>query len=243
MKRKARVSGGDLAAKLSTALDPESQRARDDARADRSFENTLVITLTQQLRDTQALLESLCTQNTVLQNRVHDLEHANDCAMMRAELMSELTQRSEPNRGCTRLPSPPCYRRSRKNEPGIDRVDGKIRCEYIYPNGGAMTYWLSDPSTDNYDYEYNENDNPFEPSYKSLFRPLCAPHKSRSHSRNSRALSCRRSPTPSPSRLHNQVLASPEHPTPSVNGNAVELVVMPHRRDSVTYIISPAPKE
>jgi hypothetical protein len=145
MKRKARASGGDLAEKLSTAFDPELQRARNDARANRSFENTQVISLTQQLRDAQALSENLRTQNAVLQNRVHDLERANDCAMMRAELMSELTQRSEPNRGRTRLPSPPRHRRSRKNEPDIDRVDGKIRCEHIYPDGGAMTYWLSDP--------------------------------------------------------------------------------------------------
>ncbi|KAJ7301366.1 hypothetical protein DFH08DRAFT_993844 [Mycena albidolilacea] len=148
MKRKARASGGDLAEKLFTVFDPESQRAHDNAHANRSFANTQVITLTQQLCDTQALSESLLTQNTVLQNRVHDLERANDRAVIRAELMSEFTQRSEPDCGRTRLPSPPRRSRSRKNKPGIDRVNGKIRCEHIYPDGGATTYWLSDPSTD-----------------------------------------------------------------------------------------------
>ncbi|KAJ7724101.1 hypothetical protein B0H16DRAFT_1597052 [Mycena metata] len=214
LKRKSRASGGDLAAKLSAAFDPEAQRSRDDARAHRSSENTQILTLTQQVRDAQALSESLRAQNTVLQGRPHDVERQLDRVTVRADIMAEFaqrgdqfSQRSEPQRGRTRRPSaPPRPRR----EP--------VR----------------------YSDDYNENENPFEPS---PFHPFPVPRKSRSRSRDSRAVSRRRTPTPGPSRLRNQVLASPERPTPLVSGNAVELVVTPHRGESLTYIISPAPKE
>ncbi|KAJ7713384.1 hypothetical protein B0H16DRAFT_1621339 [Mycena metata] len=214
LKRKYRASGGDLAAKLSAAFDPEAQRSRDDARAHRSSENTQILTLTQQVRDAQALSESLRAQNTVLQGCLHDVERQLDRVTVRADIMAEFaqrgdqfSQRSEPQRGRTRRPSaPPRPRR----EP--------VR----------------------YSDDYDENENPFEPS---PFHPFPVPRKSRSRSRDSRAVSRRRTPTPGPSRLRNQVLASPERPTPSVSGNTVELVVTPHRGESLTYIISPVPKE
>ncbi|KAJ7030047.1 hypothetical protein C8F04DRAFT_1264398 [Mycena alexandri] len=202
LKRKSRASGGDLVAKLSAAFDPDAQRSRDDARAHRSSENTQILTLTQQVRDAQALSESLRTQNTVLQGRLHDVERQLDRVTVRADIMTEFaqrgdqfSQRSEPQRGRTRRPSaPPRPRR----EP--------VRCEHIYADGGAMTYWLSD-STDDYD----ENENPFEPS---PFHPFPVPRKSRSRSRNSRAVSRRRTPTPGVMNrgFHNPFISFPTTP-------------------------------
>ncbi|KAJ7702892.1 hypothetical protein B0H16DRAFT_1639370 [Mycena metata] len=192
LKRKSRASGRDLSA----VFDPEAQRSRNDARTHCSSENTQILTLTQQVRDAQALSESLQAQNTVLQGHLHDVERQLDRVTMRANIIAEFaqhgdqfSQRSEPQRGHTRRPSaPPCLRR----EP--------VR----------------------YSDDYNGNENPFEPS---PFHPFPVPRKSRSRSRDSHAVSRRRTPTPGPSRLRNQ------------------LVVTPHRGESLTYIISPAPKE
>ncbi|KAJ7775574.1 hypothetical protein B0H16DRAFT_48467 [Mycena metata] len=249
LRRKSRASGVDLATKLASAFDPESQRTRDRACAQRGLENTQVLTLSQQLRDANVLAENLRTRNTNLQNRVHALERENDRATLRAELM-QLTQRDNEDRGRPRRLSRPRQRhRSHKNDPDIERVRGKIRCEHIYPDGGAMTYWVSDPSTDDYDYEYDENENPFEPSYDPPFVPIPTKHRSRSSSRHGRAVSRRRTPTPGPSRLRQHIpSSSPAHPEPTrtyvpsttIAGNAVELVVTPRRGPPVAFIISPA---
>ncbi|KAJ7784222.1 hypothetical protein B0H16DRAFT_1446477 [Mycena metata] len=249
LRRKSRASGADLATKLASAFDPESQRARDRARAQRGLDNTQVLTLSQQLRDANALAENLRAQNTNLQNRVHDLERENDRATLRAELM-QLAQRDDEDRGRPRRLSRPrqCHR-SHKNDPDIERVRGKIRCEHIYPDGSAMTYWVSDPSMDDYEYEYDENENPFEPSHDPPFAPLPPEPRSPSGSRHSRAVSRRRTPTPGPSRLCQHIpSSSPAHPEPTrayvpsttIAGNAVELVVTPRRGPPVTFVISPA---
>ncbi|KAJ7020032.1 hypothetical protein C8F04DRAFT_1319649 [Mycena alexandri] len=47
-----------------------------------------------------------------------------------------------------------------ENVPGVVRVDGKVRCETIHPDGGACTYWFSDLSDD----EEKENQDPSPPS-------------------------------------------------------------------------------
>ncbi|KAJ7711819.1 hypothetical protein B0H16DRAFT_1480028 [Mycena metata] len=70
LKRKARTCGSDLAAKLSTAFDPQLQWAHNNAPAQRSLETTQIITLTQQLCDAHALSEGLRTQNTLRRPRV-----------------------------------------------------------------------------------------------------------------------------------------------------------------------------
>ncbi|KAJ7732429.1 hypothetical protein B0H16DRAFT_1468579 [Mycena metata] len=201
LRCKSRASGADLATRLASAFDPESQHARDRARAQCGLNNTQVLTLSQQLRNANALTENLRAQNTNLQNCVHDLERENDRAMPRAELI-QLAQRDDEDRGRLRcLSRPRQHHRSHKNDPDIERVRGKIRCEHIYPDGGAITYWVSDPSMDDYEYEYDENENPFEPSYDPPFAPLPPKPRSPSGSRHGRAVSRRRTPMPGPSHL------------------------------------------
>ncbi|KAG6863954.1 hypothetical protein C0991_001600 [Blastosporella zonata] len=51
----------DLLATLSSALDPSFQVARDDEHASRSLHTTQLFTMSQQLRDAQATIESLCS--------------------------------------------------------------------------------------------------------------------------------------------------------------------------------------
>ncbi|KAJ7717307.1 hypothetical protein DFH07DRAFT_973634 [Mycena maculata] len=168
---------------------PEPATARDEARSRCSLENTQLLTLSQQLHDAKAVSEGLRTQNAILQGHLHELERARD----RAELKLELIQMTNAvgdscgdvgSRGHSR--SRAWRRRSKKNVPGIERVGGKICCEKRYPDGGAMTYWVSDPSTDE-DYD-RENGNPFDDYeiprrsllYRSTSHHTCS-HQATSH--------------------------------------------------------------
>ncbi|KAJ7348656.1 hypothetical protein DFH08DRAFT_648901, partial [Mycena albidolilacea] len=156
LPRKSRARGTDLANKLANAFDPEVQKGRDEARARRSFENTQILTLSQQLRDERATTETLRSENNILRNRIHDVERALERVELRNEMMSFAG--GHRGRSLRRPRHSPRLRRScplgyssHKRDPGIERVNGKIRCETKYPDGGGMTYWVSDPSTDDYD--------------------------------------------------------------------------------------------
>ncbi|KAJ6447991.1 hypothetical protein C8R45DRAFT_1134637 [Mycena sanguinolenta] len=169
-----------------SAFDPEAQKNRDDTRAHRSFENTQFLAVSQQLRDAQATAENLRSENNVLRNRIHDIERQLERSELRHEMMGYDSGRrarspsrsrwgrsaSRSRRGCSASHS---HRRSRslhrhrvpgyrshKRDPGIDRVNGKIRSETVFPEGGAATYFISDPSTDEYyNNDDDENSNPF----------------------------------------------------------------------------------
>ncbi|KAJ7090118.1 hypothetical protein C8R44DRAFT_892032 [Mycena epipterygia] len=238
LQRKSRASGADLVNKLATAFDPESQKAREDARSHRAFETTQFLTLSQQLRDTQGLLESLRSQNSILQNHIHDLERARDRAELKLELL-DLTTGADSSRGRPSRPSRLPGYRSHKREAGIERVRGKVRCEERYPDGGAQTYWVSDPSTDEYYDNDNENEN--ESPWNTFdSRPRSRSHHTASH----RAVSRRRTPAPGPSRIRNdspvrRTTTSDRGVHSAVTGNAVELVVTPHRGPPVAFVISP----
>ncbi|KAK7000755.1 hypothetical protein R3P38DRAFT_3615695 [Favolaschia claudopus] len=239
-KTKSRARGSDLANTLATAFDPAAQQAREDARARRSFENTQIITLSQQLRDSQATAETLRTQVNLLQNRIHDLERNREREELRREMMEFARAES---RGHSRTPfrRPPGYR-SRKREPGIDRSDGQIRCEKVYSDGGRMTYFVSDPSTDEYYNSDEENHPPYAYDRKAYDTFDSDPRPSRLQ----RPVSRRRSPTPGPSRWAGR-LHSPSPPRAStsaappapVTGNAVELVVTPQQGPSLSFVVSP----
>jgi hypothetical protein len=141
------MSAPDLVNRISKAFDPEVQKTRDADRAERSFQTTHILTLTQQLRDAQAANESLRGQITAMQTRMHDVERVKDCA----ELKLEFAQAGSTSTG-------PSYRRpSRsavyKENPNLVRVGGKVRCERCYPDGGSCTQWMSDRSSDNEDKE------------------------------------------------------------------------------------------
>ncbi|KAJ7342420.1 hypothetical protein DFH08DRAFT_811507 [Mycena albidolilacea] len=218
-RRKPRASGTDLANKLSDLFDPAAQKARDEARSQRTFDNTQIVTLSQQLRDERALSENLRAQVSTLRNNFHNAERARERAEMRLEMQDF----------------------------AADRVDGKIRVEQRFPEGGGMTTWYSDYSTDDFDEfedgEGDENKHPWDAEYHHM-------HHSRSHNATSRAtgrrtptpgpshipsyrsVSRRRTPTPGPSRLT-------ETATSTVTGNAVEVVVTPRHGPPVALVISP----
>ncbi|KAJ7495695.1 hypothetical protein B0H11DRAFT_1910448 [Mycena galericulata] len=107
----------------------------------RSFQNTQIFTLSQQLRDTQATVESLRNQITVMQNRTHDVEHARD----HAEFMLEVYE-GRVSGHVKQERRMQCYR----DHPDIIRVNSSACCETIYPDGGACTEWFSDPSFTNH---------------------------------------------------------------------------------------------
>jgi hypothetical protein len=72
---------------LSNAFDPAVQRARDEDRANRSLANTQLLTLSQQLRDSQATNESLRGQLFDLRNRMYEAQRTADRAEMHLEMM------------------------------------------------------------------------------------------------------------------------------------------------------------
>lgn len=78
--------------KLAGALDPEVQRDRDDQRASRSLQNTHILTLSQQLRDSQATNERLRIELDNERRHVHQLERSLDRIQMRLDF----TQGSRP---------------------------------------------------------------------------------------------------------------------------------------------------
>ncbi|KAJ6541394.1 hypothetical protein B0H19DRAFT_315360 [Mycena capillaripes] len=264
-QRKPRASGTDLANKLGNLFDPATQKARDDARSQRTFENTQIVTLSEQLRDERALSENLRAQFSTLRDNFPNAERARERAEMRLEMQDFAAGRGRPSRRSrSRAPRPsrslhparsphrprrvrPAGYRSHKRVPGIDRVDGKIRVERQFPEGGGMTTWHSDYSTDDFnefeEEDGDENKHPWDAEYHRMRR-------SRSRNATSRATG-RRTPTPGPSRIpSHRPVSRPRTPTPgpsrlpetatsTVIGNAVEVVVTPRHGPPVALIISP----
>ncbi|KIK77069.1 hypothetical protein PAXRUDRAFT_167937 [Paxillus rubicundulus Ve08.2h10] len=72
---------------LSNAFDPTVQRARDEDQASRSLANTQLLTLSQQLHDSQATNESLRGQLFDLCNRMYEAQHTADRAEMCLKMM------------------------------------------------------------------------------------------------------------------------------------------------------------
>ncbi|KAF8182174.1 hypothetical protein K438DRAFT_2166707 [Mycena galopus ATCC 62051] len=246
LPRKSRARGTELASKLAHAFDPEVQRDRDEAHTCRSLENTQILTLSQQLRDERATTENLHGENTILRNQIHDVERA----LERAELRNEMMGFASPAIHALRVTVP-------TSAMWGSRVNGKICCETIYPEG--------DPSTDEYDEDDDneENCNPwhtFDVPRRSRSHHMSSRHPiSRRHTPSAgpshRHMSRRCTPTPGPSRLP-ALLPSPSPPpahipipsqantfgtrapTSVVGGDAVELVVTPRRGPAVVLIVS-----
>lgn len=102
-RRNARSNGLELMTKLTDALDPRVQQERDEERANRSLQNTQFLSLSQQLRDTNATIENLRQQISNLQSRLHDADRARDRAELKLEMV-ELSHAPPPRRTrtCTR---------------------------------------------------------------------------------------------------------------------------------------------
>ncbi|KAJ7616452.1 hypothetical protein FB45DRAFT_719031, partial [Roridomyces roridus] len=127
--RRSRTSAPDLVKQLAKTFDPDAQRARDKERAERSFQTTQFFALSQQMRDAQSTIDSLRTQ-------LHESERARDRAEFKLDMMGDR--------------EPRVYARPSGTK-GAGR--SKSRCEIIYPEGGACTYWVTDVSDDESDKE------------------------------------------------------------------------------------------
>ncbi|KAJ7195966.1 hypothetical protein GGX14DRAFT_323982, partial [Mycena pura] len=133
--RKPRASTTNLMQTIASAFDPNKQQRRDEARAQRNFESTQLLALTQQV-------ETLRSVNAELQNRIHTLERQLDRAELKLELGFGGSQRTR-----SRSRRHPRHRSDPDRDvSGLQRVGGKVRAEQIYPDGGAVTYWVTDTS-------------------------------------------------------------------------------------------------
>ncbi|KAJ8588986.1 hypothetical protein M405DRAFT_881852 [Rhizopogon salebrosus TDB-379] len=126
-RRNARGVATDLLTRLSGAFDPAAQRTRDEDRANRSLATTQLLTQSQQLRDSQAVVESLRTQLFDLRTRLYDVERERD----KAELRIEMMQMS----GSTRRQHVPMPKR-------------KSLHQDWYPEGGGCTRWITDEGSE-----------------------------------------------------------------------------------------------
>jgi hypothetical protein len=68
----------------------------------------------------------LRTQMTIMQNHIHDVEHSHDHAEMRLEMCWG--------------PSKPLRCSQFKGRSDVERSNGKVCCEQVYPDRGACTY-------------------------------------------------------------------------------------------------------
>ncbi|KAJ7735310.1 hypothetical protein B0H16DRAFT_1731329 [Mycena metata] len=70
------LNAPELVDKLSKVFDPAVQKARDKDRAERSFQNTHMLALTGQLRDSQASNDQLYREHAALQSQIYELERS-----------------------------------------------------------------------------------------------------------------------------------------------------------------------
>ncbi|CAA7263431.1 unnamed protein product [Cyclocybe aegerita] len=103
VQRRSRSNNVDLIGKLANAFDPSVQQARDEERAQCSFQASQMFTLSQQLRDANLTIESLRSQLSTLQTQVHEAQRARDRAELQLQLIEEGSRQSRP------------FRRSRHN--------------------------------------------------------------------------------------------------------------------------------
>ncbi|KAJ7790771.1 hypothetical protein B0H14DRAFT_3891015 [Mycena olivaceomarginata] len=234
LPRKSHKSGGHLMERLVGALDPAALKSRDDSRDQRSSDNTQFFAISQQLRDSQALSERL-------RNEIRELERDRD----RAEFDLQLMQFTHPSHGRGRS-----HRRTRrvtsshKRVPGIERVDGKIRVETRFPEGGAQTVYYTDPSTgeevsDHSDEGFNSYFPSRSPAVAALplahlvilsattTIPLLVPHIT-GVLRVLGPIETAHTPAP-----------QAQAPGPLVTGTAVQLVLTPARGPAVGFMLSP----
>ncbi|KAG6917547.1 hypothetical protein DXG01_002184 [Tephrocybe rancida] len=177
-RHKGRVSSLDLVTKLTDTFDPASVRARDAECADRSYNNTQILSLTQQLHDLQNVNETLRERNSQLQDHLHDAERARDHADLQVEML-KLTSLRKPD-------GKPVYDSVQYS---ADHRGGYTRIATEYANGGYSTHWVTDPS------ESEKENTPPYPRVKSSRDSHL--HHSRPHRRNSH-------PDPGPSHVPSQ---------------------------------------
>ncbi|KAF9480325.1 hypothetical protein BDN70DRAFT_931797 [Pholiota conissans] len=129
----------DLALKLANSLDPEAQRLRDEDRANRSFQNTHIFMMSQQLRDANTTIETLRSELSMVRDHLHHVERARDKLDAKLNLERKMAALQARDRGV--VPS------SHKHNPDLTRVRGKIRHDEFFPEGGQMSTWITDGSS------------------------------------------------------------------------------------------------
>ena len=192
----------ELVSKIAQALDPEAQRTRDEERANRSFQNTQVFTVSQQLRDAQATIEALRTELNTTRDRLHAVDRIRD----RLDLELNFERRLSALSGKQKPLHSPSSRKNHKYEPDLVRVRGKVRHDEHFPEGGQRTTWITDGSSasdwDNNDHKENHNpsiDNyaqqPFYASPAADIKPQFRKYSTAFHSYQPAASSSSKSPT------------------------------------------------
>ena len=127
----------ELVQTLSKAFDPATQRSHEEDRASHSMQTTQFLTISQQLCDANATIESLRNEVSCLRDQFHDAEQAHNCAELKLKLMGMNPPASERRHH----PFP-----NRRNLPGVVCVRGKIRSKEIFPKGGKSVTWITDGS-------------------------------------------------------------------------------------------------
>ncbi|KAF8168790.1 hypothetical protein K438DRAFT_1983647 [Mycena galopus ATCC 62051] len=93
-----------------------------------------MFSLTQQLRNTQRANKNFRNQIMDMQTRIHDIEHARNCAEFKLKMFQG---------SAVPPPSAPVHRRScsdvYQDNPDLFLVRGKFRSERVYPDRGACT--------------------------------------------------------------------------------------------------------
>ncbi|KAG6824838.1 hypothetical protein H0H92_005661 [Tricholoma furcatifolium] len=166
-RRNSRVSSLNLVTKLTDTFDSAAIKARDAERAERSFSNTQLLTLSQQNRDLQNVIEGLRSQLSQSQDLVHKAERARDRADMQVEMLKmAIASRPPPD-----SKHPWEYIAEKRN--------GHARVATHYPEGGFSTYWVTDSESE------KENHVPQASSSRHSHSHRSHPHScSRSHYRH-----------------------------------------------------------
>ena len=99
------VAAAELMSRLSTAFNPEVQKARDEECTNRALATTQYLTLSQQLRDAQVTNDKLHSKIFDLRNELYEMQHKYDCVQMRYEMLKMSgTQRRQPKTMYHNLP-------------------------------------------------------------------------------------------------------------------------------------------
>ncbi|KDR67831.1 hypothetical protein GALMADRAFT_216203 [Galerina marginata CBS 339.88] len=165
----------DFLSSISSALDPSTQEARDDARAARSMQSTQIFTMYQTLRDSQTTTETLRT-------RLQESETARADALRKVDKLEIELRILTGGRRRTHS-TPPRFERSsrwdrtpdrhsrfddfnnfdtpvrhRKYSPDLrprrrqepERPDRRVREETFFPEGGRMVRWVGGSDDEGY---------------------------------------------------------------------------------------------
>lgn len=138
--------GSELVAHLTHTLNPAVQRARDEERSERFAASTQILAMSNQIRD-------LNTQLFAMQQRLSEAERTRDIAQLRLEFST----RPAPQVHHARSPLPPHQPiESPLDIPGWPRKGRRKhhqRIEQNYSDGGQATYWHTDGSETDTEYE------------------------------------------------------------------------------------------